>query len=110
MYSVPLPADHDPAIYTMLTCLNGYYHWLYNPSMAEVLINTPNKGAVIAWASSSLTTPDIQQEMAKRFYLRSDRARFPEWVILSAMPKRHSFHPTTAPTSASPGDCWEIRS
>lgn len=77
VFSVPLPADHDPAIYTMLTCLNGYFHWLYNPSMAEVLINTPNKGAVMAWASSGLTTPNIQQEMARRFYSKVSEGTIP---------------------------------
>ena len=61
-------ADSNPTVYTMLTCLNGYFHWLYNPSMAEVLMFTPNKGAVVAWASSGLTTPDLQENMATRFY------------------------------------------
>ena len=59
---------HDPSLYTMLTCLNGYYHWLYFPSMAELLVNTPGKGAVAAWASSGKTTPDMQEQMAIRFY------------------------------------------
>jgi hypothetical protein len=77
VFSVPTTTDHNPAIYTMLTCLNGYVHWLYNPSMAEVLVNTPNKGAVVAWASSGLTTPNVQQEMAKRFYLKLAGATIP---------------------------------
>lgn len=64
----PAMTDHNPAIYTMLTCLNGFFHWLYNPSLAEVLTNTPNRGAVAAWASSGKTTPDIQEVMALRFY------------------------------------------
>ncbi len=70
VFSVPTTANHDPAIYTMLTCLNGYFHWLYNPSISEVLMNAQNKGAVAAWASSGLTTPNVQQEMARRFYLK----------------------------------------
>lgn len=68
VFSVPQTVDHSPAIYTMLTCLNGYFHWLYNPSLAEVLTTTPNKGAVVAWASSGKTTPDLQEQMAIRFY------------------------------------------
>ena len=68
VFSVAQLSDHNPAIYTMLTCLNGYFHWLYNPSFAEVLTNTPNKGAVVAWASTGLTTPDIQEQMATRYY------------------------------------------
>ncbi|MEO8574095.1 MAG: C25 family cysteine peptidase [Pyrinomonadaceae bacterium] len=66
--SVPLTTDHSPAIYTMLTCLNGYFHWLYYPSIAETLVNAPNKGAVAAWASSGKTLPNVQEEMAVRFY------------------------------------------
>lgn len=70
VFTVTNPAmmDHDPSIYTMLTCLNGFFHWLYNPSLAEVLTNTPNRGAVASWASSGKTTPDIQEVMALRFY------------------------------------------
>lgn len=60
--------DHNPAIYTMLTCLNGYFHWLYNPSLAEVLTHAANRGSVTSWASSGKTTPDIQEVMALRFY------------------------------------------
>jgi hypothetical protein len=70
-------ADSNPSIYTMLTCLNGYFHWLYNPSMAEVLMHTPNKGAVVAWASSGLTTPDLQEEMATRFYQKIAEGSIP---------------------------------
>jgi hypothetical protein len=77
VFSVPTTSEHSPAIYTMLTCLNGYFHWLYNPSIAEVLMNTPNKGAVAAWASSGLTTPVFQQEMAKRFYLKLGQGTIP---------------------------------
>ena len=65
---VPPVTPHDPSLYTMLTCLNGFYHWLYFPSVAEALVNTPGKGAVAAWASSGKTTPDMQAAMALRFY------------------------------------------
>jgi hypothetical protein len=77
VFSVPLQIEHQPAIYTMLTCLNGYYHWLYNPSMAEVLVNTPSKGAVAAWGSSGLTTPNVQEEMARQFYLKTGDGTIP---------------------------------
>jgi hypothetical protein len=70
VFSVDTLSPHAPGIYTMLTCLNGYYHWLYNPSIAEKLLFAPNKGAVAAWGSSGLTTPDIQRDMAIRFYLK----------------------------------------
>lgn len=60
-------AGGNLSIFTMLTCLNGYY---LNPtdSLAEALLKNPNGGAVTAWASSGLTTPDVQEVMATRFY------------------------------------------
>lgn len=59
------------SIFTMLTCLNGYFI-SPNPTsagdgFAEVLLKGQN-GAVASWASSGLTTPDIQEIMATRFY------------------------------------------
>lgn len=55
------------SIFTMLTCLNGYF---IQPTdaLAEVLMKRENGGAVASWASSSLTTPDIQEIMATRFF------------------------------------------
>lgn len=55
------------SIFTMLTCLNGYFIQPTD-SLSEVLLKNPNGGAVAAWASSGLTTPDIQEIMATRFY------------------------------------------
>ncbi len=56
------------SIYTMLTCLNGYFLNTVNKSLAESLVDATNGGAVAAWASSGLTTADIQELMATRFY------------------------------------------
>ncbi|MGE3468140.1 MAG: C25 family cysteine peptidase [Pyrinomonadaceae bacterium] len=59
----------SPSIYTMLTCLNGYFVWPNSvESLGENLIKAQNGGAVAAWASSGETTPDIQLAMALRFY------------------------------------------
>lgn len=55
------------SIFTMLTCLNGYFIQPTD-SLSEVLMKNPNGGAVAAWASSGLTTPDIQEIMATRFF------------------------------------------
>lgn len=55
------------SIFTMLTCLNGYFIQSTD-SLSEVLLKNPNGGAVATWASSGLTTPDIQEIMATRFY------------------------------------------
>lgn len=97
VFSVPLQADHNPSIYTMLTCLNGFFHWLYNPSIAEVLLQAPNKGAVVAWASSSLTTPDIQQEMATRFYLKIGEGTIPRMGDLVRDAKTALLPPNDSP-------------
>ncbi len=56
------------SIFTMLSCLNGYFTDPLNESLSEVLLKNPNGGAVTTWASAGLTTPDIQEIMATRFY------------------------------------------
>lgn len=61
---------NNQSIYTMLTCLNGYFLHASNPSLAESLVNLPTGGAVAAWASTGETTPDEQNAMANRFYQR----------------------------------------
>ncbi len=57
----------NQTIFTMLTCLNGYFIQP-SDSLSEVLLKNPNGGAVAVWASSGLTTPDIQEIMGTRFY------------------------------------------
>lgn len=56
------------SIFTMLTCLNGYFISPNNESLAELMLNAPNGGGVSAWASSGKTTPDVQEILARRFY------------------------------------------
>lgn len=56
------------SIYTMLTCLNGYFHHYRDASLAENLLESTNGGAVAAWASTGETLPDEQNAMARRFY------------------------------------------
>jgi hypothetical protein len=56
------------SLFLMLTCLNGFF---VDPSvdwMAEALVKAPNGGAVVSWASTGSTTPDIQEIMATRFF------------------------------------------
>ncbi len=55
------------SIFTMLTCLNGYFIQPTD-SLSEVLLKNPAGGAVATWSSTGLTTPDIQEVMATRFY------------------------------------------
>ena len=59
--------NKQPVLASM-TCLNGHFHDLYTISMAEALLTNPNGGAVAVWASSSLTEPAPQIEMAREFF------------------------------------------
>ena len=51
-----------------MTCLNGYYHDLFTTSMAEALMLNARGGAVGVWASSALTEPGPQMEVARELY------------------------------------------
>lgn len=54
-------------IFSMLTCLNGYF--IQNSdSISETLLKNQNGGAVASWASTGETTPDVQEVMATRFF------------------------------------------
>ncbi len=55
------------SIVVSLSCLNAYYVE-YNDGLAEGQLFSPNGGGVAVWASSGLTTPDVQEVMATRFY------------------------------------------
>ncbi len=65
---VALTNANNQSIFTMLTCLNGYFINPNADSLAEKLLKATNGGAVAAWASGGKTTPDIQMVMATRFY------------------------------------------
>lgn len=56
------------SVFTMLTCLNGYFIEPFSTSLSETLIYAPNGGAVVTWSSTGLTTADIQEIMGRRFY------------------------------------------
>ena len=79
IFTVPTLQENqnNPAIYTMLTCFNGAFHYLRNESFAEVLTKSPNRGAVAAWASTGETLPNIQESLAKRFYLKIGEGTIP---------------------------------
>jgi hypothetical protein len=68
VFHVPLLTNiNGLSVYTMLTCLNGYYVGA-GTSLAEALVNSTTGGAAAAWASTTETTPDIQQIMGVHFY------------------------------------------
>jgi len=55
-------------IVAAMTCLNGFFHDIFMSSMAEELLSSPDGGAVAVWASSTLTEPGPQLEMAAEMF------------------------------------------
>ena len=66
----------------MLTCLNGYF---VEPgtSFGESALFAPMAVRFAVWASSGLTTPDVQEIMAKRFYKNFPEGSIPRLEIWS---------------------------
>ena len=52
----------------LLTCLNGYSHDVFADSLGEAMLLAPNGGAAAVWASTGMTDPGSQQEMARQLY------------------------------------------
>ena len=67
---VLLTNSNGPAIFTMLTCLNGYFVGpaSNDESMAEALVKFTGGGGPAAWASSGKTTADVQMLMGRQFF------------------------------------------
>jgi len=64
-----LTNKNNESLFTLLTCLNGYFlSQNATPSLAENLLAHGNGGAIASWASTGLTTPDVQEVMGRRFY------------------------------------------
>jgi hypothetical protein len=55
-------------LFVMTTCLNGSYMELGTDSLAEALLKAPQGGGIAAWASSGLTEPGGQVQIAQRLY------------------------------------------
>jgi hypothetical protein len=55
-------------IFTMLTCLNGYFINAYGDSLSEYAQKFNNGGSAANWASTGKTTPDVQLIMGRRFF------------------------------------------
>ena len=56
------------SVFSMLTCLNGYFLEPAVSSLSENLLKAQNGGAVAVWASGGLSTPQYPEIMSKRFY------------------------------------------
>lgn len=55
-------------LFTMMTCLNGYFHDVSGDSLAEALLKSQNGGAVAVWASSGQTNMEGQLQVAQPLY------------------------------------------
>jgi hypothetical protein len=55
-------------LFTMMTCLNGFFHDVVGESMSEALLKAPEGGAIAVWASSGLTEMNGQAEMDQQLY------------------------------------------
>jgi hypothetical protein len=54
-------------VFVMMTCLNGYFQDVSLDSLAETLVKAP-KGAIAVWASSGMTSPDVQAPANHELY------------------------------------------
>jgi hypothetical protein len=68
--AIAMTNGNNLSIFVLLTCLNGYFPNNSNDSFVESGLKAANGGAVATWASTGLTTPDVQEVMAMRFYQR----------------------------------------
>lgn len=67
----------NPTVFLSLTCLNAQFMVPSGHSIAEVLLHHPNGGGVAVWASTGLTTPDVQEIMAARFFSQLGPGQIP---------------------------------
>jgi len=66
--AVSLTNAEQPALFVMMTCLNGYFHDPASDSLAESLMKVEKGGAVAVWASSGMTLPAEQWAMNQQLY------------------------------------------
>jgi len=64
--------------YVTLNCLNGFFHDVWEESLAEALIRSEQGGAIGVWASSALTSSLGQSQVAREMY----RLAFDEGLTL----------------------------
>jgi hypothetical protein len=62
-----LPNEGGLPVFVMMTCLNGYFQDVSLDSLAESLVKAP-KGAIAVWASSGMTSPDVQSPANQELY------------------------------------------
>jgi hypothetical protein len=78
-----LTNEKFPSMIIALTCLNGYFMGNVN-TFAEAMTNASGGGGVAVWASTGLTTPDVQEILANRFYAKLGEGSIPRMGDLIA--------------------------
>ncbi len=53
---------------TAMNCLNGFFHHVATPSLAEVLVLEPTGGAIAYWGPTGVSTNLRQKLLAESFY------------------------------------------
>ncbi|MDX2050935.1 MAG: C25 family cysteine peptidase [Polyangiaceae bacterium] len=56
--AVSLSRTGPPSVFTLLTCLNGFFHDVYGESLAEGLLRAPHGVAVSVWAPPAMAQSD----------------------------------------------------
>jgi hypothetical protein len=57
-------------VYLMMDCLNGFFQDVYEQSLAEAVLLSPNGGGVAVWASSGFTEQAPQTSMNQAFLVQ----------------------------------------
>jgi hypothetical protein len=65
---VPLATSRRASVYSMLTCVNGFFLRPNADALSERLLFSDTGGAAAAWASTSFTTSDDQLRMADKYF------------------------------------------
>ncbi len=63
-----LPSGSPLAVFTMMTCLNGYDIDPLTACIGEAFLAAPDRGAVAVWASTGETVPTDQVPAQREFY------------------------------------------
>ena len=63
------------SVFTIATCLNGYFADPFLPCLGRALMSAPNGGAVAVIASSGINQANGQQELCRAYYAQQFNGR-----------------------------------
>ncbi|MDX2050934.1 MAG: C25 family cysteine peptidase [Polyangiaceae bacterium] len=84
--AVSLERTGAPSVFTLMTCLNGFFHDVYSESLAEGLLRAPHGAAVSVWAAPAMADSAALGPLYRAFVAEwaSGRARTLGKVALAA--------------------------